>query len=60
MAKQHIVKLSAPEIRHILGLLWESKIDGGYYGPREQHAARQDRLIEKVKEVGGRCLSTSA
>lgn len=43
------IKLTQGEINHLIGLLYDEKERGEYYGNREQHGKRQERLIKKLE-----------
>jgi hypothetical protein len=43
-------RLTPAEATHLLNLVTEEAQSGDYYGNREQHYARQVRLIEWLKE----------
>lgn len=47
-SRLRIVKLTEPEIFHILACLDDREHEGCYYGPREQFWKRHARIIEKL------------
>jgi hypothetical protein len=57
MSEQVEVRLTNPEIKHLLTLLDERLVDGSYYGNQVQYYARTRRVINKLengmRKLGG-------
>ncbi len=45
------VKLTGPEIDHLLTLLRNAEEEGSYYGHRETYWKRHDRITRALKEA---------
>jgi hypothetical protein len=43
-------RLTVAELRHLRGLLEDEAREGSYYGPKDQHYARQVRLVDWIDE----------
>lgn len=46
---KHVVKLTAPELVHLIAILHDHDEDGCYWGRKDQHYARTDRLIQLLE-----------
>jgi len=49
--KTYTVKLTLPEINHILNLADDRDRDGWYCGNKEQFEARHERVLEKLNQA---------
>lgn len=44
------MKLTPPEIKHLLNLLYNEKDEGCYYGNKSQYNNRTERIILKLEK----------
>lgn len=47
--EEKMVSLTEVEITHLLSLMHDAKVEGSYYGNKEQYWKRHDRIEEKLK-----------
>jgi hypothetical protein len=48
--RSKVRRLTVAELRHLRGLLEDEAREGSYYGPKDQHYARQVRLVDWIDE----------
>lgn len=47
----HYLKLSKPELNHILGLIEHNEREGWYYSPMGQYWNRSNRIKNKIQSM---------
>lgn len=47
----HYIKLTKPEINHLLGLIDLNEADGSYVAPKQQYWARHERIKTKLLKM---------
>lgn len=45
------MKLTKPEVFHMLRLIEDNEREGDYYGPREQYSIRSERIKAKLQNL---------
>jgi len=50
-SKKYEVKLTIPEINHVLELLSQNEYEEFYFGPYGQYWNRHNRIKEKMEEI---------